>query len=44
LETYREGLKHDPNNQELLDGISKYEWDWPKYLQCVYFFKFPFLT
>ncbi|KAK7406227.1 hypothetical protein VNO78_07847 [Psophocarpus tetragonolobus] len=21
LETYREGLKHDPNNQELLDGI-----------------------
>ncbi|WJX60425.1 DNA binding protein [Trifolium repens] len=23
LETYREGLKHDPNNQELLDGISK---------------------
>ncbi|KAH1202196.1 Hsp70-Hsp90 organizing protein 1 [Glycine max] len=24
LETYREGLKHDPNNQELLDGIRRY--------------------
>ncbi|KAG5097593.1 hypothetical protein JHK82_047447 [Glycine max] len=23
LETYREGLKHDPNNQELLDGIRR---------------------
>ncbi|CAJ2650519.1 unnamed protein product [Trifolium pratense] len=23
LETYREGLKHDPNNQELLDGIGR---------------------
>ncbi|OIW10821.1 hypothetical protein TanjilG_27767 [Lupinus angustifolius] len=23
LETYREGLKHDPNNQEMLDGISR---------------------
>lgn len=23
LETYQEGLKHDPNNQELLDGISR---------------------
>lgn len=25
LETYREGLKLDPNNQELLDGIGKYD-------------------
>lgn len=25
LETYKEGLKHDPNNQELLDGISRYD-------------------
>ena len=24
LETYREGLKHDPNNEELLDGIRRY--------------------
>ncbi|KAK7307803.1 hypothetical protein VNO77_41182 [Canavalia gladiata] len=23
LETYREGLKHDPNNQELLDGMGR---------------------
>ncbi|RYR59899.1 hypothetical protein Ahy_A05g025844 isoform B [Arachis hypogaea] len=23
LETYKEGLKHDPNNQELLDGIGR---------------------
>ncbi|KAE9613160.1 hypothetical protein Lal_00027632 [Lupinus albus] len=23
LETYQEGLKHDPNNQEMLDGISR---------------------
>ncbi|GKU95487.1 hypothetical protein SLEP1_g8844 [Rubroshorea leprosula] len=23
LETYREGLKHDPNNQELLDGVRR---------------------
>ncbi|KAG5039742.1 hypothetical protein JHK85_012218 [Glycine max] len=23
LETYKEGLKHDPNNQELLDGIRR---------------------
>lgn len=23
LETYQEGLKHDPNNQELLDGVSR---------------------
>lgn len=23
LETYKEGLKHDPNNQELLDGIKR---------------------
>ncbi|XP_061357841.1 hsp70-Hsp90 organizing protein 1-like [Gastrolobium bilobum] len=23
LETYKEGLKHDPNNQELLDGIAR---------------------
>ncbi|OIV92762.1 hypothetical protein TanjilG_00896 [Lupinus angustifolius] len=23
LETYREGLKHDPDNQEMLDGISR---------------------
>lgn len=25
LETYKEGLKHDPNNQELLDGIGRYD-------------------
>ena len=24
LETYQEGLKHDPNNQELLDGVRRY--------------------
>ncbi|RZC11122.1 Hsp70-Hsp90 organizing protein 1 isoform B [Glycine soja] len=24
LETYKEGLKHDPNNQELLNGIRRY--------------------
>lgn len=24
LETYQEGLKHDPNNQELLDGVKRY--------------------
>ena len=24
LETYQEGLKHDPNNQELLDGVRGY--------------------
>lgn len=24
LETYREGLKHDPNNLELLDGVRRY--------------------
>ncbi|XP_028202508.1 hsp70-Hsp90 organizing protein 1-like isoform X1 [Glycine soja] len=24
LETYREGLKHDPNNEDLLDGIRRY--------------------
>ncbi|KAH1148504.1 hypothetical protein GLYMA_15G229900v4 [Glycine max] len=23
LETYREGLKHDPNNEDLLDGIRR---------------------
>lgn len=23
LETYREGLKHDPSNQELMDGIQR---------------------
>ncbi|MED6110069.1 Hsp70-Hsp90 organizing protein 3 [Stylosanthes scabra] len=23
LETYKEGLKHDPNNQELLDGVRR---------------------
>lgn len=25
LETYREGLKYDANNQELLDGIKTYD-------------------
>jgi len=24
METYQEGLKHDPNNQELLDGVRRY--------------------
>jgi len=24
LETYQEGLKHDPRNQELLDGVRRY--------------------
>lgn len=24
LETYQEGLKHDPQNQELLDGVRRY--------------------
>ena len=24
LETYQEGLKHDPHNQELLDGVRRY--------------------
>lgn len=24
LETYQEGLKHDPKNQELLDGVRRY--------------------
>lgn len=24
LETYQEGLKHDPNNQELIDGVRRY--------------------
>lgn len=24
LETYQAGLKHDPNNQELLDGVKRY--------------------
>lgn len=24
LETYQEGLKHDPSNQELLDGIKRF--------------------
>ena len=28
LETYQEGLKHDPNNQELLDGIKRFV-HWP---------------
>lgn len=23
VETYQEGLKHDPNNQELLDGVRR---------------------
>lgn len=41
LETYKEGLKHDANNQELLDGISRYDWYWSKPLQCVQYFKFP---
>lgn len=25
METYQEGLKHDPRNQELLDGIRRYD-------------------
>lgn len=25
LETYQEGLKHDPQNQEFLDGIRRYK-------------------
>jgi hypothetical protein len=24
LETYQAGLKHDPKNQELLDGVRRY--------------------
>lgn len=24
METYQAGLKHDPNNQELLDGVRRY--------------------
>lgn len=24
METYQEGLKHDPTNQELLDGVRRY--------------------
>uniref|UniRef100_A0A8R7UA28 Tetratricopeptide repeat protein n=1 Tax=Triticum urartu TaxID=4572 RepID=A0A8R7UA28_TRIUA len=24
METYQEGLKHDPSNQELLDGVKRY--------------------
>lgn len=24
VETYQEGLKHDPQNQELLDGVKRY--------------------
>ena len=24
METYQEGLKHDPNNQELLDDVRRY--------------------
>jgi stress-induced-phosphoprotein 1 len=24
LETYQEGLKHDANNQELLEGVRRY--------------------
>lgn len=24
LETYQAGLKHDPHNQELLDGVKRY--------------------
>jgi len=25
METYQAGLKHDPNNQELLDGVRRYQ-------------------
>lgn len=25
LETYQEGLKHDPSNQELADGVRRYD-------------------
>lgn len=32
LETYQEGLKHDPNNQELLDGVSRLV-HWPIYMK-----------
>jgi len=34
LETYREGLKYDSNNQELLEGIRTYVY-WSTFLDCV---------
>jgi len=35
LETYREGLKYDSNNQELLEGIRTYVY-WSTFLDCVF--------